>query len=47
MVKSIMITPDGKCHEVSEEEENAAMRGRNYTGYALQVPETWEHKKIG
>lgn len=41
-----MITPDGKCHEVSEEEEEAAMRGRNYTGYALQVPETWEHKKF-
>ena len=46
MVKSIMITPDGKYHEVSQEEETAAMRGRRYIGYGLQVPKTWEHKKL-
>ncbi len=47
MVKSFMITPDGKYHELSQEQEVAAMRGRHYTGYGLQVPETWRIKSSG
>ena len=46
MVKSIMITEEGKVHEMSEEEEAAATRGRWYAGYALPVPERWRFKQF-
>ncbi len=46
MVKSVMITEEGKVHELSQEEEAAATRGRWYAEHSLQVPERWRFKKF-
>lgn len=43
MVKSVMITPDSKISEVSEEEEDAFKEGRNWDGRSLLVPEHWNY----
>ena len=41
-----MITADGECHEVSEEEKAAICSARVYSGAALAVPERWPHNKL-
>ncbi len=46
MPKSVMITADGKYHEVSEEEKAAICSTRMYSGAALAVPERWPHNKF-
>ncbi len=46
MPKSVMITADGKYHEVSEEEKAAICSSLLYSGAALAVAERWPHSKF-
>ena len=42
----IKITPDDHVSEVSQQQEIDETTHTTYSGYALQKPEHWEHKKF-